>query len=110
MVEIKKLRLDEKKLRKKILDHLGISIGDIIKEDGTDIYGFYFGHVDVNFRDKHVTIEYYLSPEKVATYTAPKELYAGGETYKVEYQQVPKPKILIGKELEEYQAKFKKPK
>ena len=93
---------------------LNITIGDIIRDDKRGDYGIYSGHFNVSFKDRRVTIEYYMSQEKQATYSAPKkipkEISVDSQIYTVECAAVPRPKILMGKELEDYQKSFKKPK
>lgn len=95
------LTLEQKKLKKKILDNLVIHIGDIIKTERNDVlkkeivpvFGVYAGHVDVNFKDEKVTIDYYATDTTEQTYFGPKELFAGGQIFEVKYAEILKPKI-----------------
>jgi hypothetical protein len=100
------LTLEQKKLKKKILDNLVLHSGDVIEAERKDaatnkiipVFGVYSGHLDVHFKDNRVTIDYYLTDTKGNTFDAkdktyfgPKEVLAGGHIFKVEYSEISRP-------------------
>lgn len=109
------LTLEQKKLKKKIEDNLVLHLGDVIeterknplKNETVPVYGLYSGHLDVNFKDNQVTIDYYLTDSKGKTFDAkdktfygPKELLAGGHIYTVRYKEIDRPVLATEKEKE----------
>lgn len=109
------LSLDEKKIKKRILDELVLGTStllDVSNNGHAKEYGIYANHVFVDFASKTVRLDYYpaSSAEVAKPYRAPLEIRVAGDTYKISYGSVERKKVLEGSELKQFYDSHKKPK